>query len=297
VAVVLAFLAAVAFALGSVLQQKGTLETEADENDPRFLLQILRRPAWLGGVVGQAAGWILQAVALGHGSLLVVQSITALSVVIALPFGVLITSQQVNRRVVLGAVAMAAGIVLFLSVGAPKGGTQDPSAAAWWSAGACSAAAIVIMFALARHRSGATRALLLGSAAGLCYALQAAVTKVFVEHLGHGIVALLTSWTVYGLIVTALVGFVLQQSALKTGVLAPAMGSSNAVTLFASVLYGLTVFGETLARGDGRLLPAIAGLAVAILGIVLLSGSQPPPSSSALPDPSAAGQRVDPAVD
>jgi hypothetical protein len=39
----LALVAALAFAVGSVLQQKGTLSTNP-EGDPRFLTQILRRP-------------------------------------------------------------------------------------------------------------------------------------------------------------------------------------------------------------------------------------------------------------
>ena len=34
---ILALLAALAFALGNVLQQKGTLEASAGENDPHFL--------------------------------------------------------------------------------------------------------------------------------------------------------------------------------------------------------------------------------------------------------------------
>ena len=111
---------------------------------------------------------------------------------------------------------------------------------------------------------GAARALLFGSAAGVGFGLQAAVTKVFVTLAGSGLTALLSSWTTYALIVSALAGFALQQSALKTGVLAPALASSNAVTLFASVVFGLTVFGETLAHGEGRLVPALTGLAAAL---------------------------------
>jgi len=42
---ILALLAALSFALGSVLQQKGTLETDAAEGDPRFLKEILRKQA------------------------------------------------------------------------------------------------------------------------------------------------------------------------------------------------------------------------------------------------------------
>jgi len=48
-ATLLAFFGACAFALGTVLQQKGTLETPAGGQDPRFLVQILRRPVWLAG--------------------------------------------------------------------------------------------------------------------------------------------------------------------------------------------------------------------------------------------------------
>src|SRR5437762_440039 len=70
--------------------------------------------------------------------------------------------------------------------------------------------------------------------------------------------------------------FVIQQSALRTDVLAPAMASSNAVTLFASVVFGPTVFGETLSDGHGRLAPAVIGPILALAGIVLLAGAKPP---------------------
>ena len=61
---VLALVVAVCFAIGSVLQQKGTLQTDAGAEDPRFLLQMVRRPIWLLGALSQAAGWIVQAAAL-----------------------------------------------------------------------------------------------------------------------------------------------------------------------------------------------------------------------------------------
>src|SRR5271165_4019658 len=108
-AVVLALLAAVAFAFGNVLQQKGTLEAPASGDDPHFLSQILKRPVWLAGGGLQVGGWILQAAALERGSLVVVQSLTAMSLVIALPVGARITNQQIDHRVMLGAGAMIAG--------------------------------------------------------------------------------------------------------------------------------------------------------------------------------------------
>lgn len=286
---VLALLAALSFGLGIALQQKGTLQTTDDDQHPSFLIQILHEPVWLAGGLAQVAGWILQAAALDRGPLVVVQSLTTLSLVIALPFGAWLTGQRITRNVTLGAIAVVGGIVLFLSVGSPSGGTTSPSAAAWWTAGLVSLALVAALYGVARGRNGATRALLLGSAAGVGFALQAAVTKQFTTLLGNGLASLLESWTVYVLVASAVVGFVTQQSALKTGVLAPAIASSNAVTLFGSVVLGITVFGETLAHGNGHLVPAVLGLAVALVGVGLLATAPPPTAGgeSAAPMPSS----------
>ncbi|MGP0109150.1 MAG: hypothetical protein ACLPR9_09880 [Acidimicrobiales bacterium] len=71
-AVLLALLAAVAFAFGSVLQQKGTFEAPTSGDDPHFLAQILKRPVWLAGGGLQVGGRILQAAVLDRGSLMAV---------------------------------------------------------------------------------------------------------------------------------------------------------------------------------------------------------------------------------
>jgi hypothetical protein len=83
---------------------------------------------------------------------------------------------------------------------------------------------------------------------------------------------------------------VLQQSALKTGVLAPAMASSNSVTLFSSVILGIAVYGEDLAKsGGGHVGSAGIGLLLAIAGIALLAGSESPEATTpGEPRPSAA---------
>lgn len=271
----LALLAAAAFALGTVLQQRGTLGTTAAEGDPRFLAEIVREPVWLAGGALQALGWVLQAVALAHASLVVVQSICALSLVIALPLGVRLTDQVVSRRSLLGAVCALVGIVTFVAVGQPQDGIGQPGAAAWWSSAIVTVAAVLALGSAGRRRRGPMAAALLASAAGFGFAYQAAVTKVFVTELGGGLVSVLTMWSTYALIVSAVLGFVLQQSALKTGFLAPAMAASNATTLVISVVLGVTVFEETLTKGGGRLVPGLVGLALATVGVALLATGTP----------------------
>jgi drug/metabolite transporter (DMT)-like permease len=285
----LAILAAVLFALGTVLQQKGTLSTEAAGDDPRFLLQVLHRPVWLAGMVLQSTGWVVQAMALDRGSLVVVQSLTALSLVLALPLGALLTNQHIGRREFTGATLTVFGIVFFISAGQPQGGTTHPAAGAWWAACLITAGLVVVLFMVGRRFTGAAKALTFCAAAGLGYGLQAAVTKTFVTELGGGVLGLLASWSTYVLIISAVSGFALQQSALKTGVLAPAMASSNSVTLFSSVILGITVYGETLAKsGTAHAGSTVVGLVVAVVGIAFLAGSEAPTEVPGAAHPSSA---------
>lgn len=277
-ATVLALLAAFAFALGTVLQQRGTLQTSAAEGDPHFLAEIIHKPVWLLGGLLQICGWIFQAVALDRGSLALVQSLCALSLVFALPLGVRLTGQKVGRRSIIGAFATLLGIVSFVALGQPQGGTSQPEASAWLTSGLIFLLAILLLGWLARQRRGSLAAALFATGAGLCYAYQAAVTKVFMNQLGYGLGAILSSWTTYALILTALVGFTLQQSALKTGFLAPAMAASNASMLIASVLLGVTLFQESISNGQERMLPTILGLCLAVFGVILLASPENRPT-------------------
>lgn len=267
----LALLAATAFAVGSALQQRGALRTTATGEDTRFLVQLWRQPVWLLGALMQAVGWVLQALALHEGSFVAVQTLTTLSLVIALPFGAWLTNQPITGTVVLGAAAATGGIVVFLSVGSPTSGATTPGARDWWVAGLGCLIVIVVLTAVGRGCESALRAVLFGAAAGIAFGLQAAITKVFTDIIGKGLHAILRSWQTYALIASALIGFALQQGALKTGALAAALASSNAMTLLSSVALGLTVFSESLESGAVSTAVVIAGLGLIVVGVVVLA--------------------------
>ena len=277
----LGLLAAFSFAFGLVLQQRGTLETTAPEGDPRFMAEAVRKPVWLIGGALVIVGWILQAAALNYGSLVVVQSLMALSLVFALPLGVRFTAQRVGRRSIIGALITLVGIVLLVAVGQPQGGISSPSSTAWIASGLIILVLIVLVVAIGRRRRGPAAAVLFATAAGFCFAFQAAVTKVFVGELGNGAGAVFSNWYIYALVASAALGFGLQQSALKSGFLAPAMAALNAATLAVSVILGVAIFQETLSQGHGRLSPAVVGLAIAIVGVIILASSQPGQSEAA----------------
>jgi drug/metabolite transporter (DMT)-like permease len=287
VVVLLSLLAATAYGLGTVLQQRGTLECDdgddGGDDGVRFLAGLLRRPVWLLGGVVTALGGVCQTLALRTGPLAAVQAMTTLSLVIALPFGVWLTDQLVTPLVWAGACATTAGVVLFVAVGSPQNDTSEPGAAAWWAAGLSTAALAGVLVRAGSSRSGGPRALLFGTAAGLGFGMASALVKALTGRFAQGLGAVLTSWELYALAAAALLGLATGQAALRTGALAPAMASTNSVALLASVALGLTVFGERFERGQGHLVAVGVGLAVALLGIVLLSRAPTPAGRSAAP--------------
>lgn len=267
-------LSAFAFALGLVLQQRGALQTAASEGDPRFLRQVLARPVWLLGVFALVCGWAFQAAGLHFGSLALVQSIQALSLVFALPLGVILSGQHVDRRSVLGAIITLIGIVAFVLIGQPGGGVSRPGSTAWLASGAATAALMSVLAGLAFRRRGGMAAALFATGAGVGFAFQAAATKMLVAQLSGGPELVFSSWPLYVFAVAELAGFTLQQWALKTGFLAPATAALNCATLSVSFVFGLTVFQESLAAGLHSLIPALLGLVLAVVGVLVLTTSE-----------------------
>jgi drug/metabolite transporter (DMT)-like permease len=271
--VLLSLMAATLLGLGTVLQQRGTLDDPKGSagGDVQFLAGLLRRRVWLLGIALGGLGEIWQFLALRSGPLAGVQALTTLSLVISLPFGVWLTDQRLTRSVWAGACATTLGIMLFVLLGAPQIGTRSLTATAWWSAGLTGAGLVVILSCVAFGRSAAVQAMLFGAAAGLAFALVSAVSKSLIGHLGGGLGEVVTSWELYVLAGAGLVGFTMGQFALRTGALAPAMASTNSVTLLGAVALSLTLFGETFSPGPAHLVAAACGLALTVFGVILLA--------------------------
>ena len=75
------------------------------------------------------------------------------------------------------------------------------------------------------------------------------------------------------LILSAIAGFVLQQSALKTVSAGTRDGIEQRSTLVFSAVFGLVIFDERLTHGGGHLALAYAGLALAVVGVAELAGT------------------------
>lgn len=272
--IVLALIASLLFALGSVLLQKGGLGAPSEGAHSGLLLRMARRPDWLAGISSDMLGYVAQAAALGVGSLAVVQPLLLTSVVFALPLGARLNGQRVRRPEVAWAVLVVLALVGFLTLARPSGGRSDAPLSEWLLVGAIGATVCAVLAWLARRAPAPRRAALLGAAAGVLFALTAALTKTIVAELSVGLLHVFGSWEVYALAVVGYASMTLFQLALNTGELAPAVVTSAAVDPALSVVLGLTLFRESLTTTPARAVAAVLALAAAVLGTMVLARAE-----------------------
>jgi drug/metabolite transporter (DMT)-like permease len=275
-AIPLALAAALLFSLGTVLQQQvAATASEEEARGAGFLLRLARQPRWLGGIVADGLGFVAQAAALGLGRIVVVQPLLATSVVFALPLGARFEHKPVSRPEILGALAVTAGLGAFLVLADPGGGVNNASATAWVVSFAVAAVLCSALTLSARGRAPVHRAALLGTAAGILFALSAALTKATVEQLDDGVLAVFEHWQLYALVVVGYVSMTLSQASLQAGALAAAVATQMALDPVASLFLGTLAFEETIHDDTGTLLAALVAFAVMIGGIAFLALRRP----------------------
>jgi len=187
--------------------------------------------------------------------------------------------------------AMEAGLGALLVVSKPAEGNDDASLLSWAVIGGATVGLAVFLFVLARGRTAALRAGLLGTASGILFGLSAALTKTTVSLLDEGILAVFGDWHVYALAGVSAAAFWLEQAALQTGALAAAVATTMAFDPLSSLVFGIALFDEALHESVlGYALSALA-LAAALAGLVILArakGEESPPTSPPEPAPALA---------
>jgi drug/metabolite transporter (DMT)-like permease len=271
-AVVLALAAALLFSLGTVLQQQvASTASEEEARKAGFLLALARKPRWLAGIAADALGFVAQAAALALGRIVVVQPLLATSVVFALPLNATLGGKRPVRREIVAAIAVALGLGVFLVVADPSGGVDDPPAGDWIASFAVCSVICGALALVARGRPPKHRAALLGTAAGILFALSAALTKTAVEQFDDGVLAPFETWQLYALIPVGYVSMALSQSSLQTGALAAAVATQMSLDPITSLLLGTLAFEESIHETPATVVAALAAFAVMIAGIVYLA--------------------------
>ena len=188
-------------------------------------------------------------------------------------------SRRPKLRDWLAVAGMSAGIGVFLRLAAPSGGRLHAPGSSWLLAGLVTGGVVLAALAGAfglRSRPGASRsrrAAVLGSATGISWGFMAAVIKELSSHLGDGISALVTTWSLYLLLAAGAATMLLAAHALAAGPLAASQPGFTILDPLAASLLGVFLFGEHIRTDAGALAGEALALAVVIHGAATLSRS------------------------
>jgi drug/metabolite transporter (DMT)-like permease len=289
VAAILAIVAAVSFALAATLWQRASVDSGVEGGNPKAFAKLLTNWVWLLGLGAQIAGVVLQAAALDRGRVAIIQPLLVTTIIWALPLGYFLTNQTVTRRHILGAGVIVVGLAIFASVGDPAGGVDNAPARDWASAFIVLGTICIGLLLFARNGSLTVRAGVLGATAGILYGVSATLMKPVVEQLhADGAASVLEGWELWVMAVCGLGGFYVQQVSLATGKLVTSVATVSVANPVVSVLLGVLVLQERLDQPPAwHAVLAVAGLALALLGAVVVASASEEPAEEAATDRAA----------
>ncbi|MDO5031836.1 DMT family transporter [Corynebacterium sp.] len=258
IAVVFALASALVIAWGTVVRHRIVL----DASSRSVMRTAISTPLWWVGTAAAVVAYALQLVALGFGTLLVVQPILMLKLMFTLPLAAWYSRRRMPAHETLWCIALTVSVGFLVAYGRPTAGTDFPAWSQWWPAFVLGGLTLAALAGIAYTRR-TDRALALGTACGVIYGYVALVAKVSVGILHHdGLLAMLGSWQFWVLVILAGTGTVVQQYSFHAGALKhslPAMTIMEPIVAFGlgywvlgeqfqvSSLAGWTVMGISLA--------------------------------------------------
>jgi drug/metabolite transporter (DMT)-like permease len=288
-AILLALAASFCTATSSICQRLGAKHLESSGHqvhgfDAWLVFRLATQPVWLIGFAAMIAGFVLQVAALHFGPLALVQPI--LTVELLFVFGYLAMHTRcrgMRWHEWLAAVAMSAGVSVFLRAASPSAGQQHAPALSWWLSGLAAAAVAGAAIAASRGGSATRRAAFLGIATGVSWGFIAAVIKELSSHVDGGPSAIFTNWAVYVLIGAGSAVMLLTSHAMAAGPLAASQPGFTLGDPITAILLGAFLFNETLQTSPAALAAEVLGLAVLAVGVWALSRSDLITSHAAQP--------------
>ncbi|CAL9668425.1 hypothetical protein SUDANB105_07366 [Streptomyces sp. enrichment culture] len=271
--VLFALAAAFSNALATVLQRKAALTVPwSGSLRAGLMLDLVRRPVWLVGILAVITAAVCQAVALATGPLTIVQPLLVLELPLALVLGTVLLRGRLSRRGWVAVCAVVTGLALALVAAAPDDNLTHVPMDRWIPALAvCVAALAGLVAAGLRRPEGRARAACFGLATAVSYAVTAALLKTSMHTLDDdGLAAFLATWTTYGFALFGACALFFLQNAMQAG---PLVASQPAITLgdaFVSLALGITLYAEDVRTG-WWLLPQLLGVALIAAGVLTLS--------------------------
>lgn len=272
VGVALMIVAALLNATASVLQRHGArTEPESTAFSLELIVDLIRRPVWILGILAMVCGFVLHGVAISLSRISLVQPL----LVTELPFTLILASRalglNIPKRDWLAIALQSVGLAAFLGCLDPVGGDPRVPTTTWVLGVGITLILIAGLVVLGYFGRAEHRAAMLGTATGAAFGLNSALIAGVGATVSHG-GGLFTAWQTYGIAILGPTSFFLLQNALHAGNLVASQPGFTLTNPLVSVAWGLWVFGEH-GRHGAFLLGAFAGAALITVGTFLLARS------------------------
>lgn len=259
--------AAACYAASSVLQQREARRApEQMAMSIGLIWHLLRRPMWLLGNVAGFAAFALQFLALRHGSLALVQPLLVTGLIFALVGSAALEHRRPSGREFMWMALTMGGLALFIAVAQPGPGMARGSNAHWIILGVVTAAGVAALILLAQAFPR-WRPLSLGVAAGLLGGVLSALIERNAHRLDHGLVRTLVGWSPWALLVVAILGLILTQSAYQAGDIRLSLPALTVTEPIAAILIGQTLLDEKISLTTGAVIGEVIGMGLMALGV------------------------------
>ncbi|ORV50817.1 hypothetical protein AWC02_04180 [Mycolicibacter engbaekii] len=276
VAVLFALGAALFGAISDVIQQRSAhrVGDQAVGSAALFARLLTDRRWWVGSVSG-LVGLALQAVALGLGSVLLVESLLVTSLLFALPLGARQAGRRLAPSVWLWAGLLVAALAVVIIVGNPTAGQPRASLDGWvWVIGVLAPTMLLCVIGARVYAGRAVAAVLLAAVSAIAWGIFAVLTKGVVDLIGHGPRALLTAPELYAWGALALVGMVYQQSAFRAGALTASLPTITVLEPLVAATLGVVLLGEVLNPGRDAAFILVLAVGTLVAAVAALSRDQ-----------------------
>ena len=272
--------AALCLGLGFVLQQHAAQSAPpADFLRFRLLLDLVRKPIWVGGIAAMIAGQLLSGAALAKADVSLVEPLLTANLLFALVIARLIYRQPLGVQEWAGALLLSGGVTAFILAGQPAGGDPEGDSLNRWAlAIGIGSLSYVCVWAARKQRAAPglhspPRAMLLATGAGLLYGIQDGLTRRTTRDFHGHVLTFLTHWSPYALLGIGVVGILLAQSAFEAGPLRSSLPALTAAEPLSGIAVGVVVFQEHVRFGPGALAAEACGLAAMCAGVLLVARS------------------------
>ena len=270
--IVATFGAAALYAVGTALQAvEARLAPETHALRFSLLRRLVKRPRWLAGTALGFTGWGLQASALAHAPLTLVQPLLGTTLVFLLGLSVWRLGERVVRADALGVLAIAAGAPLLALTAPHHRSAHAGGALLWVTLGALGLAALS---PLALRGGARASSLLVPIGAGLAYSWDGLATKFASDdYLRHAWIAL-AFWFVAMNVASGL-GTVSEMSSLQRRPVAQVAPLLFALTTFVPVALAPAIAREWWSSSAWRDLGLVVSLLLVGGGALRLARSAP----------------------